>query len=159
MEALRYGVIGYGKMGKIRSQTLNEMEQCVVKTVYEYNADITTPERLKRNKSAEELIASNDIDAIVISVPNYLIKSYVIASLESGKHVLCEKPPGMNLSEVLAMKKAMEISGCKLMFGFNHRHHQSIIKAKDVVNSGRFGEILWMRGRYGKSVPENFFED
>jgi predicted dehydrogenase len=83
----------------------------------------------------------------------------VIASLEAGKHVFCEKPPGINLPEVLAMKEAMEKSGCKLMFGFNHRHHQSIIKAKDVVDSGQFGEILWMRGRYGKSVPEDFFED
>ena len=34
-----------------------------------------------------------------------------------------------------------------------------IIKAKEEVDSGRFGEILWMRGRYGKSVPENFYQD
>ena len=156
---LRVGLIGFGKMGKIRYQTLNQMEQCVVPMVYEYNDNKATPKSLKRINSAEELIASNDIDAVVISVPNYLIKSYVIASLESGKHVFCEKPPGMNLPEVLAMKEAMEKSGCKLMFGFNHRHHQSIIKAKDVVDSGQFGEILWMRGRYGKSVPEEFFED
>ena len=156
---LQFGLLGFGKMGKIRHQTLNQMEQCAVQIVYEFNDNIATPENLTRKKSAEELIASNDIDAVVISVPNYLIKPYVIASLEAGKHVFCEKPPGINLPEVLAMKKAMEKSGCKLMFGFNHRHHQSIIKAKDVVDSGRFGEILWMRGRYGKSVPEDFFED
>ena len=156
---LRVGLIGFGKMGKIRYQTLNQMEQCVVPMVYEYNDNNATPKSLKRINSAEELIASNDIDAVVIGVPNYLIKPYVIASLEAGKHVFCEKPPGINLTEVLAMKEAMEKSGCKLMFGFNHRHHQSIIKAKDVVDSGRFGEILWMRGRYGKSVPEDFFED
>lgn len=159
IKLLKIGFLGFGKMGKIRYQTFNEMEQCTVQSVFEYNEKITTPEKLKRKKSAEELIASNDIDAVVISVPNYLIKTYVIACLESGKHVFCEKPPGMNLPEVLAMKKAMEKSGCKLMFGFNHRHHQSIIKAKDVVDSGQFGEILWMRGRYGKSVPEDFFED
>ena len=156
---LRLGLIGYGKMGRIRHQTLNQMEECVVTFVYENNENMETPKSLKRIKSAEELIASNDIDAVVICVPNYLIKSYVIASLESGKHVFCEKPPGMNLPEVLAMKDAMEKSGCKLMFGFNHRHHQSIIKAKDVVKSGQFGEILWMRGRYGKSVPEGFFKN
>ena len=156
---LQFGLLGFGKMGKRRHQTLKIMENCAVKTVYEYYDNITTPENLKRMNSAEEIITSKDVDAVVISVPNYLIKPYVIASLESGKHVFCEKPPGMNLPEVLAMKKAMEKSGSKLMFGFNHRHHQSIIKAKDVVDSGRFGEILWMRGRYGKSVPGNFFED
>ena len=156
---LQFGLLGFGTMGKIRHQTLKIMEHCPVKTVYEYNDNIETPKTLKRINSAEELIASNDIDAVVICVPNYLIKPYVIASLEAGKHVFCEKPPGMNLPEVLAMKEAMEKSGCKLMFGFNHRHHQSIIKAKDVVDSGQFGEILWMRGRYGKSVPRDFFED
>ncbi len=83
----------------------------------------------------------------MVSVPNYLIKSYVVACLNAGKHVLCEKPPGLNLSEVLAMKEAMVKSGCKLMFGFNHRHHQSVIKAKEVTDSGHFGEVLWMRGR------------
>ena len=156
---LQFGLLGFGKMGKIRYETLNEMKQCEAITVFEYNDDIVTPDNLTRINSVEELIASKDVDAVIISVPNYLIKPYVIASLESGKHVFCEKPPGMNLPEVLSMKDAMEKSGCKLMFGFNHRHHQSIIKAKDVVDSCRFGDILWMRGRYGKSVPEDFFED
>ena len=111
MKKLKFGIIGYGTMGKIRHQTLNKMEQCEVITVYEYNNDIVTPEKLKRANSAEELIASKNIDAVVISVPNYLIKPYVIASLESGKNVFCEKPPGMNLAEVFAMKEAMEKSG------------------------------------------------
>ncbi len=159
MEYLRIGFLGFGKMGKVRYETFSKMDYCAVHTVYEYNGDITTPDNLKRIKSSEELIASNEIDVVVISVPNYLIKPSVIACLEAGKHVFCEKPPGINLSEVLAMKEAMVKSGCKLMFGFNHRHHQSTIKAKEVMDSGRFGEILWMRGRYGKSVPENFFKD
>jgi len=154
---LYFGLLGYGKMGKIRHQTLKKIKHCAVQTVYEYNDNVETPETLKRINSAEALITSNDIDAVVISVPNFLIKPYVMASLEAGKHVFCEKPPGINLSEVLAMKETMLKSGCKLMFGFNHRHHQSIIKTKEVVDSGRFGKILWMRGRYGKSVPEYFF--
>jgi len=156
---LQFGLLGFGEMGKRRHQTLKIMEHCAVKTVYEYNDNIETPKTLKRINSAEALITSNDIDAVVISVPNFLIKPYVIASLEAGKHVFCEKPPGINLSEVLAMKEAMLQSGYKLMFGFNHRHHQSIIKAKEEVDSGRFGGVLWMRGRYGKSVPENFFQN
>jgi 1,5-anhydro-D-fructose reductase (1,5-anhydro-D-mannitol-forming) len=159
IKKLKFGIIGFGKMGKLRHQTLNKMEQCEVLTVYEYKDDIVTPENLKRVNSVEELIASKNVDAVVISVPNYLIKSYVIASLESGKHVFCEKPPGINLTEVLAMKEAMEKSGCKLMFGFNHRHHQSVIKSKEIVDSRQFGEVLWMRGRYGKSVPEKFFNN
>jgi 1,5-anhydro-D-fructose reductase (1,5-anhydro-D-mannitol-forming) len=156
---IRIGFLGFGKMGNIRYQTFKQMEQCEALAVYEYYDEIVTPENLKRVNSAEEIITSKDLNTVVISVPNYLIKPYVIASIESGKHVFCEKPPGINLSEVMAMKKALTNSGCKLMFGFNHRHHKSIIKAKEVVSSGRFGDILWMRGRYGKSVPKSFFQD
>jgi 1,5-anhydro-D-fructose reductase (1,5-anhydro-D-mannitol-forming) len=156
---LKFGLIGFGKMGKIRHQTLNKMDKCSVQIVYEYNDKNPTPENIERINSAEELIASNDIHAVLISVPNCLIKKYVIASLKAGKHVFCEKPPGINLTEVLEMKDAVLKSGRKLMFGFNHRHHNSIIKAKEEVDSGSFGKVLWMRGRYGKSVPENFFND
>ena len=45
------------------------------------------------------------------------------------------------------------------MYGFNHRHHDSIIKAKELVDSGAYGRILWMRGRYGKSVDQSFYSD
>jgi predicted dehydrogenase len=44
-----------------------------------------------------------------------------------------------------------------LMFGFNHRHHASIRRMKQVVESGEMGRVLWMRGRYGKEVDESFF--
>jgi predicted dehydrogenase len=77
--------------------------------------------------------------------------------LNKGKHVFCEKPPGRNLKETELMIEAEKgNSKCKLMFGFNHRHHESLIHAKEVINSGRLGKILWMRGRYGKSVQEGF---
>ena len=44
------------------------------------------------------------------------------------------------------------------MYGFNHRHHESIKKMKSIVDSGELGKILWMRGRYGKEVEESFFK-
>jgi 1,5-anhydro-D-fructose reductase (1,5-anhydro-D-mannitol-forming) len=156
---ITFGILGYGKMGKIRHQTLSEMSHCNVVAVYESNETIITPSNIERVNSAEKLINSPEIDAIVIAVPNYLIKKYVIKSLTLGKHVFCEKPPGMNLEETLLMKDAVKESECKLMFGFNHRYHQSMIKAKEAIDSGKYGKILWMRGRYGKSVPEKFFQD
>ena len=45
------------------------------------------------------------------------------------------------------------------MYGFNHRHHQSIKKMKTLINKGAFGKILWMRGRYGKSVDKSYFSN
>ena len=44
------------------------------------------------------------------------------------------------------------------MYGFNHRHHDSIKKMKQIVDGGKLGKILWMRGRYGKEVDEDYFK-
>ena len=43
----------------------------------------------------------------------------------------------------------------KCMFGFNHRHHESMLKMKEIIDSRKLGKILWMRGRYGKEVDKN----
>jgi predicted dehydrogenase len=61
------------------------------------------------------------------------------------------------MEEIRAVENDM--SSLKLMYGFNHRHHESIIKAKELLDSGRYGNILWMRGRYGKSVDSTFFQN
>ena len=45
------------------------------------------------------------------------------------------------------------------MYGFNHRQHQSILLMKKLIESKRFGKILWARGRYGKSVSNDFFQN
>ena len=57
-------------------------------------------------------------------------------------------------SEVIEIEN---ISGKKLMYGFNHRHHGSIKKMKSMIESGEIGNILWMRGRYGE-VDQNYFK-
>jgi len=75
-----------------------------------------------------------------------------------NKHIFAEKPPGRSLAEVKLMADTLKRSvGKKLMFGFNHRHHESMITAKSLIDSGEYGKILWLRGRYGKSVDETFF--
>ena len=76
-KTLNFGIIGYGTMGKIRHQTLNKMEQCEVITVYEYNNDIVTPEKLKRENSVEELIASKNI----------VIKKFDVRDLEEWSSI------------------------------------------------------------------------
>ena len=63
----------------------------------------------------------------------------------------------MNEEEVLEIIKEEKLSGKKLMYGFNHRHHDSIQLIKSHVKDNTYGKILWMRGRYGKSVDKNFY--
>lgn len=152
---LKCGIIGFGKMGQIRAKALENSGKAIVTAVYDVNAALNTNYNFLN--SEEEVINAN-VDAVFICTPNYKIKPLVEYALKQGKYVFAEKPPGINLSEALSMQAVENETGKILMFGFNHRHHESIKKMKEIINSGEMGKILWMRGRYGKEVDESFFK-
>ncbi len=155
---IRTGIIGFGKMGRIRAESIQTHPKGQLLSVFDENRALDT-QGMDMAGSADALIANPEIDAIFICTPNYLNKSLTIKGLEAGKHVFCEKPPAFTAAEVEEIRQVEQASGQKLMYGFNHRHHASITRMRELITSGEFGEVLWMRGRYGKSVDETFFED
>jgi len=152
---IKVGIIGFGKMGQIRALTLAESKRADIVTIYDLNPIDNPPAKVAL--SVDEIINDSSIDAIFICTPNYLIPEMCIKSLRAGKHVFSEKPPALNAKQLVEVIKTEKgSSGLKLMYGFNHRHHESIIRMKEIVGSGEMGRILWMRGRYGKEVDESF---
>jgi len=150
------GIIGYGKMGQIRHKAIEETGVGKVTVISEPNLAADKSEL--PNLSHTEIINNPEIDAIIICTPNFLNKSLTIKALNAGKHVFCEKPPtftAVEMEEVRIVEK--NSNGKKLMYGLNHRHHDSVIRMKEIVDEGKFGKVLWMRGRYGKSVTEDYF--
>jgi predicted dehydrogenase len=154
---LRIGIIGYGKMGITRHKAINDSNMGEVVAISEPNYG-RTYENLP-NLTHQQIINHNGIDAILVCTPNHLNKRLTIQSLLAGKHVFCEKPPAFTAEEVNQIIQAEVKSGKKLMYGFNHRHHDSVIRMKQIVDSGDYGRVLWMRGRYGKSVTEDYFNN
>ena len=129
---INIGIIGYGKMGKIRYRTINEKmdSNVIIKSIYD-------PENKIRGKlnvsSSDEIINDPNIDAIYKKF-NYLNKPLTIKALEAGKHKsLLQKPPALNLKDVLEIQK-IEKNKLILMYGFNHRHHASISYMKEEIN-------------------------
>jgi len=96
-----------------------------------------------------------EVDAVIVSVPPSLAPRYVQLSLEAGKNVFCEKPAAINSDQLSEIDENLCLSNV-LAYGFNHRVHPSVIKIKQVIDSKKFGKILWMRGRYGKEVDNNY---
>jgi predicted dehydrogenase len=138
-------------MGKIRARALTEVGGADIRLVYDPQAD-PSADGYVRAESPETIIADPNIEAVFICTPNYLNKPLTIAGLTAGKHVFCEKPPAFTAQDIRDVRQAEAASAKKLMYGFNHRHHGSIKTAKELVDSGQYGRLLWMRGRYGKSV-------
>ncbi|MFC1660540.1 Gfo/Idh/MocA family protein [Gemmatimonadota bacterium] len=150
-EPIRTGIIGLGKMGGIRAQTVRENESTVLVSGCDPNPPPKGFEDLEILDGYRAVIDS-DVDAIFVCTPNRFIPDAVVESLDAGKHVFCEKPPGRNVGDIERIMEAEKRHPeLVLKFGFNHRYHYGIMEAKKIVESGEYGDILWMRGVYGKA--------
>jgi len=152
----KVGIIGFGKMGQIRLEVIKKLDIFEVVSIYD-------PYSTKKNRlfvnSLDDLFDNKNIEIIFVCTPNYLNKKLTIESLKKEKHVFCEKPPGLNAKDIEDVIIAENKYKKTLMYGFNHRHHDSIQKIKQIVDKKEFGRILWMRGRYGKSVETDFYKN
>jgi predicted dehydrogenase len=148
------GIIGFGKMGRTRAQALEEDGRASIVRIFD-PFPIEDP-RYPVAASAQEIIDDPAIGSVFLCGTNNVLPAQAIAAMRAGKHVFSEKPPAFNaaqLNEVIAVERE---TGRVLMYGFNHRHHGGVRKMKDVIGSGAYGGVLWMRGRYGKSVDESY---
>lgn len=160
---MKIGIIGFGIMGQIRLKTLPKCSSnFVVKSICEVNQSNIEkiPSTIKVTSNWKDITRDPEIDIVFVCTPNFLTRDCVVDALEQKKHVFSEKPPGRNFSETFEMYEAsLRHPELKLMFGFNHRHHEAMTESKKIIDSGELGKILWIRGRYGKAVDESFFDN
>lgn len=96
----------------------------------------------------ERVIARKDIDVVDVATPGYLHHPMVIAAVQAGKHVLCEKPLANGLAEAKEMLRAAEKTGVKHYVNFNYRRVPAIAFAKKLVAEGRIGDVYHYHGAY-----------
>jgi len=158
MEQIKFGIAGFGKMGRIRERSIIDSPHGKLVSIYEITEHNYHDGSILLCDSFDELLAS-DIDAVIVSAYVKVAADYTIRALKAGKHVFCEKPPSMNSEE---MKQVIEIekqTGKVLKYGFNHRFHFSVTEAKKIIESGSLGKLLWMRGVYGKAGSIDFHDN
>ncbi len=148
---LKIGIVGLGKMGGIRAKTIRENDD----TIFVYGTDPNPPATGFKDIQLlpdSDAIVNSDVDAVFVCTPNRYIPDVVTAALDAGKHVFCEKPPGRTMEDIERIITAEQRNpGMVLKVGFNHRYHYGIMEAKKIVDSGKYGKILWVRGIYGKA--------
>lgn len=151
------GIIGYGKMGQIRAKALRKHHQAIIHSIHDVSFSNIIKDEFSKASCPEDIIKNEEIDAVFICTPNYLNQSLTVKALNAGKHVFCEKPPALNSKGMEEIRTVEKLNKKKLMYGFNHRHHTSVKKIKEIVDGNILGKVLWMRGRYGKEVNDDFF--
>lgn len=150
-------IIGCGLIGKKRAVSLSPDDKLVA--CCDINAELAQSFAdqyvCKAYTNIKLLLKEVDFDGAVIAVVNKYAANIIKQLLDKGKHVLAEKPLGRNKKEseniIQALLSARKIHNkhINLKTGFNHRFHPAIWKAKELIDKGTIGELLYIRAKYG----------
>jgi predicted dehydrogenase len=144
-------IIGCGLIGHKRAKLLG-----VHRLTAAVDADLAKAEALAAVAPGaaaltdwQAAVTRPDVDAVLVSTPHHLLASVAIAAVEAGKHVLVEKPGARNAAELAPLVEATRHQKVVVKVGFNHRFHPAFLKARDYVDAGAVGELMFVRARYG----------
>lgn len=151
------GIVGYGVVGQRRHKTLQQFEHFKVVAVSDKTfSENTAPKNLKWYLDFKDLILNEKIDVLLVCLPNKFAVEATLLGLKNDMHVFCEKPPARSVAELIPIHEFMKTSNRKLMYGFNHRFHASVMEAKLLIDSKKLGSIVNLKGTYGKSKMISF---
>ncbi|MDE2141102.1 MAG: Gfo/Idh/MocA family oxidoreductase [Elusimicrobia bacterium] len=153
MEKLRIGIAGYGVVGKRRRECVDRHPRMEVAAVCDraFDAEGTFPDGVRYYRDYRRLLTEK-LDALIVCLTNDVAAEATIAGLQAGLHVFCEKPPGRDVEDIVkVIAEEKRHPKLKLMYGFNHRYHDSVQEALRILRSGELGRVINMRGMYGKS--------
>jgi len=154
------GLIGYKFMGKAHSNGFSK-----VSMFFENSANINKkvicgrdPEWVKESAvkfgwsesetSWEKLVKRPDIDMIDITAPSNVHKEIAIAAANEGKHIFCEKPLALSLSDAREIYDAVVKNNVKHQVGFNYRFVPAVLLAKKLIDDGKIGRIFHVRANF-----------
>jgi predicted dehydrogenase len=152
---MNIAIIGAGLIGKKRGLNIDQNDRIVA--VCDLNLD-------KANQLADEfscesltdwrhVISRSDIDAVVIATVHSALAEITLYSIRAGLHVLVEKPAARNADELEPVfeeyQKLKNEKHLVVKVGFNHRFHPAFQKAKEIMEGGKMGQLMFIRGRYG----------
>src|SRR5258708_3680733 len=147
MHKVRWGILGAARIAT--SKVIPAMQQGQLSEV----TGIASRHRAKAENAArqlgipksygsyEEMLADSEIDAVYNPLPNHLHVAWSIRAAEAGKHVLCEKPLGMNAAEVRDLIAARDRTGVTMGEAFMVQTHPQWLRVVELVRGGRIGQL------------------
>jgi predicted dehydrogenase len=96
-----------------------------------------------------EAIEMKEVGVVIVATTNDALAPIARSAALAGKHVLVEKPAARTIMELESLIQAARQSAVQVRVGFNHRYHPAIQKARELFEAGVFGEMMFIRGRYG----------
>lgn len=158
------GLIGHKFMGKAHSHALHDVSfffeldvepvRAVLCGLEDDLAETAARYGWRRHThSWREVVADPEIEVVAIATPGNTHAEIAIAAAEAGKHVICEKPLALNAAEAKKMCQAVERAGVKHLVNFNYRRLPAVQLARDLIGSGKLGQLYYFRGTYWQDWP------
>lgn len=153
MSSLKVGIAGFGVVGRRRKDCIGRHPDMHVIAVCDqiFDGEGALEDGTRYFRDYRRLLAE-DLDVLIVCLTNDIAAEVTIAGLESGLHVFCEKPPGRSVEDIVrVIAHERRHPALKLMYGFNHRYHESVQDSLAILRSGELGRVINMRGVYGKA--------
>jgi len=144
-------IIGCGAIGGKRAAMLAgaRLVACV-------DTQLKRAEQLARQTAGCEaaadwraVVGRKGVDAVIVATPHHALAEITGAAISAGKHVLVEKPAARNAGELKPLVALAERMNVLVRVGFNHRYHRAFRQARQIVDSGVLGPLMFLRARYG----------
>jgi len=149
--ALRTAIVGCGLIGQKRAHALGN-----ARLVYTVDTNPARAQHLATQYPGciaatdwRDVVTRDDVDLVIVATTNDALAPVTLAAVQNGKHVLVEKPAARSTRELAPVVEATKAAGVTVKVGFNHRFHPALRKAREIVDSGALGPLMYVRGRYG----------
>jgi predicted dehydrogenase len=159
-ERVKWGVLGNATIARVcvipalRRSKNGTVHALATRSPHQAKAVVSENHIEKVYDSYEALLADPEIDAVYVPLPNHLHHPWTIKALETGKHVLCEKPLACSAREALEMSEMASRAGLWLMEAFMYRFHPRSRRIQEMVAGGEIGEPCWVRSSFCFHIGE-----
>lgn len=158
-DTIQLGVIGYGIMGEADATTAARIPGVVITAVCDLyagrleKARETWGSEIFTTRDYRELIARNDVDAVIIATSDHWHKQISIDALMNGKPAYCEKPMVHSVEEGAAVIEAQQKSGLTYEVGSQGMSSVGNAKAKQLLKDGAIGQLVYAEGFWARNSP------
>lgn len=152
---MRLGVVGHGFVGSRHVTLINSFDEleCVAVCDVDFSRLDGLDKKIKRYTDIDSLLADDSIDGVVIATPNKFHKEHVIKAANAGKHIICEKPVALSVSDFDEMMRAVKSNGVMFTAHQQRRLDADFQTVKRIYDNGLLGDVYLIKstlyGFYG----------
>jgi predicted dehydrogenase len=159
---LNFAIVGCGLVGRKRASALGTNPPLL----YACDVKAERAEAVARSvpgctAATDEAVALKDsrVHVVIVATFNQHLARVALAAIHARKHVLIEKPGAISAAELLRLRDAAQEAGVRVRLGYNHRFHPALRKARELVDAGALGPLMFLRARYGHGGRKGYDQE